>query len=108
MLQNRRLQEQTDGNVMSKREYRSVLEKQKPKGEPNAKDYRVQTGGGGAFVLQHRESGDYYADYVTTPITSWGAKRFLTLKEAYAYLDNSDNFKQPSRKPDRTRMTRAE
>jgi hypothetical protein len=77
--------------------FASAQEKQKAKGKSPAKDWKVQTGGGGAFVLKHKESGDYYAGYATTPITSWGAKRFVTVKEAYAYLNDSKNFTQGSK-----------
>jgi|SRR6185503_1018800 len=83
---------------MTKPKFDSRLEKQKPKGKSDARDWMVQTGKGGAFVLKHRESGDFYADYVTTPITSWGCKRFVTKDEAYKYLNDSKNFNQPKRK----------
>ena len=74
--------------------FQSALEKQRPKGKPPANEWKVQSAKGGAFVLVHRESGDFYADYVSTPVTSWGAKRFVTVKDAYTFLNDSKNFTQ--------------
>ncbi len=74
--------------------FNSTLQNNQRSGKPPASEWKVQTGGGGAFVLQHRASGDYYADYVTAPQTSWGAKRFLTVKDAYEYLNNPKHFSQ--------------
>lgn len=90
----------TSKQTKGKREqsFRSVQEKQKPKGKPPAREWKVQTGKGGAFVLVHRESGDFYADYVSTPITSWGAKRFVTAADAHRFLNDPKHFNQPARR----------
>ena len=77
--------------------FSSAQEKQRPKGKSPASEWKVQSAKGGAFCLVHRSSGDYYADYVVTPITSWGAKRFLTVGDAYKFLNDSKNFSQGAR-----------
>lgn len=87
--------------------FQSAQEKQRPKGKPPASEWKVQSAKGGAFCLVHRESGDYYADYVSTPITSWGAKRFVTVDDAYRHLNDSKYFSQGPRKQSSWNQTKS-
>lgn len=94
-LANKKAKQQANNLKQSRRErWQSAQEKQKAKGKPPASEWKVQTGAGGAFVLVHKESGDFYANYVTTPQTSWGATRFATVDEAYKYLNDPKHFAQ--------------
>jgi hypothetical protein len=94
-LANKKAKQQANNLKQSRRErWQSAQEKQRAKGKPPASEWRVQSAKGGAFCLVHRESGDFYADYVSTPSTSWGAKRFVTVDEAYKYLNDPKFFTQ--------------